>query len=79
MESVLVLFYFIFLSFPKQRNIKYGLNLDWFSNMCSAESMLSERHLESCLPTFCCFSCFSVEHGTVISGNVWVAAFVVGF
>lgn len=35
---------------PKQRNIKYGLDLDWFSNMCNTESMLSGTLRTACPP-----------------------------
>lgn len=39
-----------FFSFPNQRNIKYGLNLDWFSHMCNAENMLSSTVRAACPP-----------------------------
>jgi len=39
-----------FFSFSKQRNIKYGLNLGLFSNMCNAESMLPGSLRAACPP-----------------------------
>lgn len=52
----------VFFSFPKQRNIKYGLNLDRFSNMCNAESMLSGT-LRAASPPFAVSAAFQLNVG----------------
>lgn len=56
-------FCFVLGFFPlKQRNIKYGLNLDCFSNMCNAESMLSGTLRAAC-PPFAVSAAFQLNVG----------------